>query len=721
MLPGTVTSDSDLIAELLVRYLDSHPGDGLDAALMAVLPTLQGAFSLVLLDHQRLYRRAGPARLPAPVPGQAGPRAGSWPRRPRPSTSPGPPSSASSTRASCWSSTPTGRGRLRPWPAEQIDPKLCLFEFVYLARPDSRLYNQELHGARIRMGELLAEQAPVAADMVMGVPDSGLPAAEGYARRSGIRYGQGLVKNRYIGRTFIVPDQAQRAQGVRRKLNPLRGAIAGQRLVVVDDSIVRGTTTRAMVRDAAGGRRGRGPPPHLLAPLPLAVLLRARHRHPGRAHRRQPRGRRDPEVPERRQPGLSEPGRPQGGDRGAGRRFLRCLPHRPLPERGSGDVGPRAAGRLAGRLSAPWVIRAERWSPREKRSSPTVSPTPRPGSTSTPPTGPSTPCATWWPPPRTARGCSAGSVASAGCSSCRPVTAARCWCRARTGSGTKMAVAMATGRFDTVGIDLVAMCVDDLVCCGARPLFFLDYQLLGQVDPDQVRQVMTGIAAGCRTAGCAIVGGELAEHPGLLRPGQLDVAGFAVGIVERDAIIDGPARTEAGDVLHRLALARAAIQRVLAGPPGPARGSRAFTRRTRPGREPGEWTLADELLRPSVIYTPAVLALLDAVEVHAVAHITGGGLPGNVPRVLGPDLDAVFERVRWPVPRIFAEIQEAGRVDEAEMARVFNLGLGMVVAVPPGAVDEALAALEAVGQEALVVGELVPGRRLVHFRLISPN
>ena len=135
-----------------------------------------------------------------------------------------------------------------PWPASEIDPKLCLFEFVYLARPDSRLYGQELHGARIRMGELLAEQAPVSADMVMGVPDSGMPAAEGYAKRSGIRYGHGLVKNRYIGRTFIVPDQAQRAQGVRRKLNPLQGAIAGQRLVVVDDSIVRGTTTRAMVR-----------------------------------------------------------------------------------------------------------------------------------------------------------------------------------------------------------------------------------------------------------------------------------------------------------------------------------------------------------------------------------------------------------------------------------------------------------------------------------------
>jgi amidophosphoribosyltransferase len=134
-----------------------------------------------------------------------------------------------------------------PWPAERIQPKLCLFEFVYLARPDSRLYGQELHGARVRMGELLAEQAPVSADMVVGVPDSGVPAAEGYARRSGIPFGHGLVKNRYIGRTFINPDASQRASGVRRKLNPLRDAIAGKRLIVVDDSIVRGTTTKGML------------------------------------------------------------------------------------------------------------------------------------------------------------------------------------------------------------------------------------------------------------------------------------------------------------------------------------------------------------------------------------------------------------------------------------------------------------------------------------------
>jgi phosphoribosylformylglycinamidine cyclo-ligase len=282
------------------------------------------------------------------------------------------------------------------------------------------------------------------------------------------------------------------------------------------------------------------------------------------------------------------------------------------------------------------------------------------------------------------------------------------------GVGTKMAVAIATGRLDTVGIDLVAMCVDDLVCCGARPLFFLDYQLLGRIDPHQVRQVMTGIAAGCRRAGCAIVGGELAEHPGLLRPGDLDVAGFAVGIVERDAIIDGPAHTRPGDVL--------------VGLPSPGLRSNGYSLARRAlleqaGRSlddpawagAGAWTLADELLRPSVIYAPAVLSVLEAVEVHAVAHVTGGGLPGNVARVLAGDVDAVLERGRWPVPRIFAEIQEAGGVHDEEMARVFNLGLGMILVLPRRVVDLTLAGLATAGQEALVVGQLVPGTRQVHF------
>jgi phosphoribosylformylglycinamidine cyclo-ligase len=283
------------------------------------------------------------------------------------------------------------------------------------------------------------------------------------------------------------------------------------------------------------------------------------------------------------------------------------------------------------------------------------------------------------------------------------------------GVGTKMAVATATGRLDTIGIDLVAMCVDDLVCCGARPLFFLDYQLLGHVEPAVVRQVMTGIAEGCRRAGCAIVGGELAEHPGLLEPGELDVAGFAVGIVERQSIIDGPARTRPGDVLIGLpspglrsngySLARHVLL------------DRAGLRLDGPAWEgAGDWTLADELLVPSVIYTPAVLAVLDAgVEVHAVAHITGGGLPGNLPRVLAPDVDAVLDPSTWRQPRIFEEIRRLGAIDEEEMRRVFNLGLGMVLAVPAGSEASCMAALAEAGQDSAVVGGLTRGARQVRI------
>ena len=248
MLPGVVGSDSDLIAELLANYLEAHPAGDLVDALHGVLPTLEGAFSLVLIDHNRLIGVRDPNGFRPLCLGRLG--AGGWVL-------------ASETPALDIVGATFVRelnpGEMLvidgddhqsqvPFPAERIDPKLCIFEFVYLARPDTRLYGVELHGVRRRMGELLAATEPVAADLVMGVPDSALPAAEGYAQASGIPYGQGLVKNRYIGRTFIAPDQLQRDQGVRRKLNPLRDTIAGQRLVVVDDSIVRGTTTRAVVR-----------------------------------------------------------------------------------------------------------------------------------------------------------------------------------------------------------------------------------------------------------------------------------------------------------------------------------------------------------------------------------------------------------------------------------------------------------------------------------------
>ena len=252
MLPGTVASDSDLVAELIAA---ACPGDGedrsdgrdLEIALMSVLPRLEGAFSFVMMDAAHLIGVRDPNGFRPLCLGRVG------------------------TGWVLASETPaldvigaqfvrevepgemviidaSGCRSVHPFPDERINPRLCIFEFVYFARPDSRLYGKEVHGARRRMGELLAEQAPVEADMVMGVPESSIPAAEGYARRSGIPYGQGLAKNRYIGRTFILPDQSDRSRGVLRKYNPLRENIAGKRLALIDDSIVRGTTQKGVVK-----------------------------------------------------------------------------------------------------------------------------------------------------------------------------------------------------------------------------------------------------------------------------------------------------------------------------------------------------------------------------------------------------------------------------------------------------------------------------------------
>ncbi len=277
------------------------------------------------------------------------------------------------------------------------------------------------------------------------------------------------------------------------------------------------------------------------------------------------------------------------------------------------------------------------------------------------------------------------------------------------GVGTKLAVAIEARRLSTIGVDLVAMCVDDLVCQGAQPLFFLDYQLWGHLDPELVAEVMKGIAEGCQRAGCAILGGELAEHPGQLRHGEMDLAGFAVGVVEKDRILGpgGANPPREGDALVGLhsgglrsngySLARAALF---------GRAGRQLEDEAWPG---AGHSLADELLRPSLVYTPAVLALLPGYDLHAVAHITGGGLPGNVPRALLPHLDAVLHPGRWPVPPIFAQVQEAAGVDDAEMYRTFNMGLGMVLALPSSQAPAAVSVLEDIGFGASVVGEVVAG------------
>ncbi len=280
------------------------------------------------------------------------------------------------------------------------------------------------------------------------------------------------------------------------------------------------------------------------------------------------------------------------------------------------------------------------------------------------------------------------------------------------GVGTKALIAQATGRFETIGVDLVAMCVDDLVCQGAEPLFFLDYIAVGKLDPDHIEQLVEGVALGCRQAGCALIGGEMAEHPGAMEPGEFDLVGFAVGVAERDRLITGE-HVKAGDVMIGL--------------PSPGLRSNGYSLARKvllegaqrpldaPAWEGAPHTLADELLVPSVVYAPAIAALLRVVDVRSIAHITGGGLPGNLTRVLPEGTDAVVNARSWEPPRIFTEIQRLGEVSDAEMRKVFNLGIGMVVVVPASESHKTLDILRTEGHRAVEIGQITSGHGTVRF------
>jgi len=273
------------------------------------------------------------------------------------------------------------------------------------------------------------------------------------------------------------------------------------------------------------------------------------------------------------------------------------------------------------------------------------------------------------------------------------------------GVGTKSVIARMMGRYDTIGIDLVGT-ADDLAAQGAEPLFFLDYVSMGRLVPEIVADIVAGVAEGCRQAGCALLGGEMSEHPDALAPGDFDLVGFAVGAAERAALL--PAGVSPGDLVvgiespglrcNGYSLARRALL------------DRAGRRFDEPAWAGADSTLGDELLRPSVIYAPVVAAVRRVVEVRALGHVTGGGIAGNLARVLPSGCDARVRRGSWPEPRIFDEVAAAGSVEPAEMERVFNLGLGML-AVVPGA-DDARRAVEVVesrGLGAWVVGEVTAG------------
>jgi phosphoribosylformylglycinamidine cyclo-ligase len=272
------------------------------------------------------------------------------------------------------------------------------------------------------------------------------------------------------------------------------------------------------------------------------------------------------------------------------------------------------------------------------------------------------------------------------------------------GVGTKLRLAIDTRRHDTVGIDLVAMCVNDVVVQGAEPLFFLDYFATGKLDVGVGERLIAGIVDGCVQAGCALVGGETAEMPGMYHGEDYDLAGFCVGIVEKDAIIDGSA-TRAGDVVLGLpssgphsngfSLIRKILQVAGGDLNTPVDGV----------------SLIDRLMAPTRIYVKPLLKLIAQLPVHGLSHITGGGLVENIPRVVPEGLEVVLERKSWRREAVFDWLQRQGQVADAEMYRVFNCGIGMTVQLQPGDAGRAIEILREAGQEALVIGEVRAGTR----------
>ena len=268
------------------------------------------------------------------------------------------------------------------------------------------------------------------------------------------------------------------------------------------------------------------------------------------------------------------------------------------------------------------------------------------------------------------------------------------------GVGTKLKLAVETGRHDGIGVDLVAMCVNDILVCGAEPLYFLDYYASGRLDVDVAARVVEGIAHGCEQAGAALIGGETAEMPGMYAEGHYDLAGFCVGVVDKDAIIDG-SRVRRGDQLVALASS------------GPHSNGYSLIRRiidhagASLDAPLGERSVADAVMAPTRIYVRPVHALLEQVEILAMAHVTGGGLTENLPRVLPAGTRASIRTDSWEWPPVFTWLQEKGSVSDAEMLRTFNCGVGMVLIVPAGQAQEAIKVLAAAGERAWRLGEVV--------------
>jgi amidophosphoribosyltransferase len=603
---------------------------------------------------------------------------------------------------------------------------MCIFEYVYFARPDSIIEGVNVSQARHEMGRMLAREHKVKADIVVPVPEAGVEAGLGFARESGIPFEYGLVRNRYLGRTFIRPEPDARRLGVRLKLNAVRQAVQGKHVLVVDDSIVRGTTSTRLVRllREAGAKSvglmiasppvthpchyGIGTTPGndecLAASTGASSVLRMTGAdslnylsREGLLEAMKNAGARDmgfclgcfdgcyPVVAPQKREGPENP-------ENANRPENRSQETLEKPEDSESSEAPRKSEKAGtGKEERATYAAAGVDIDRGMKSVELIKDVLKnmPSNSFISGLG----------------GFGGSFVLDAGGPEDMVLVAGT------DGVGTKLRIAIEANRHNTIGIDAVAMCVNDVITSGAKPLFFLDYLAQGRIEPEKVQAIVSGVAEGCMRAGCVLLGGETAEMPGFYGDDDYDIAGFAVGAVKRSKIIDG-STIQSGDILIGLAssglhsngfsLARHVLFDM------------ACLSLSDEPKELGR-SLVDELLEPTVIYAKSILNLAEAVKIRGLAHITGGGLIDNPPRMLPPGLAIQLDLGSWHVPPIFNYLQKLGNIEEHEMRRTFNMGLGFIVAVRPHDVDLALETLTSSGERCYVVGRVIPGNGEVLF------
>ncbi len=544
----------------------------------------------------------------------------------------------------------------------------CIFEYVYFARPDSTIDGANVYEARKNAGIILAREHPAEADIVTAVPDSSIPVALGYSEELGIPYVEGLFKSKYVGRTFIEPDQSSRERTLKLKLTPLWRNIKGEKVVLVDDSIVRGNTSKRIV--AALKKAG-------------AAEVHVRISSPPIAHSCYY--------------GIDTPDREQllGATKSVEeiREFIGADSLAYLSLEGlTKSVGLREEDFCTACFSGKYPLKTRMT---YKDSGVDVDEGQRAVKLMKEHVK-----STYNPNVLTDLGSFGGLFSLNTDDYKEPVLVS-----GTDGVGTKLKIAFMMDKHDTIGQDCVAMCVNDILCQGGKPLFFLDYIATGKLIGEKVAQIVGGIAEGCKLAGSALIGGETAEMPGLYNEGEYDIAGFAVGIVDKSDVITGK-NIEAGDII--LALPSSGVH------------SNGFSlvrklffdtldMKTSDYVDELGKTLGEELLTPTKIYVKSVLNLVDKINVKGICHITGGGFYENIPRILPENVDAKIDMDSWEIPPIFKLIQQKGNIEDKEMFGTFNMGVGMMIVVGEKDAEQAVRILKEAGEDAKVIGKIVEG------------